>query len=934
MLGPLKAWRDGQEIDLGWPKQQAVLAVLLLELNRPVPADKIVDRVWGERHPQHARNTVHTNISRLRRALLPEQAAESSGVVLASTDAGYLLRGDPAQLDTSAFEQHLAAGRGHYRDGELVSAAEDVDTALAMWRGEPFGGLEGPLIEAERRRLQERHLDAVELRAMINLDRGYETETVADLAGLVLQFPVRERLRELLMLALYRSGRQADALQTFHDLRETLTDTLGVDPCPALHRLYQQILVGDPALSRPSGTRATTQDAGVAGPPRQLPAAPRLFTGRRDELTALTDAVDEPADSGIAVVITAIGGTGGIGKTWLALHWAHQNVDLFPGGQLYVNLRGFDSSGEPMPPAVAVRGFLTALGVSPAAIPIDLDAQTALYRSLAAGKQLLVVLDNARDVAQVTPLLPGSRTCTVLITSRRHLAGLVATHGAQILDLDVLSDTEARELLVRHLGPDRLAAEPSSVNTLLDRCAGLPLAISIVAARIAARPDFALAALAEELQDAATRLDGLDAGELTADLRAVISWSYRVLDIDTARVFALLGLVQGPDVGLHAVASLTALPAARARIVLRELEAAHLVQQHMPDRYRMHDLVRLYAAERATHDLTTDARQEALRRFIDFYLHTAHAGESLLNPHGRPIALDHPAPGAVPRPLRNAAEALDWFDTEHICIQATQQLAVQQGWLPSVWQLAWTITNFQRRRGHFNDHIGTWQTGLAAAGQLGDPNTRALACWQLGYAFTRARRHADAFDHLRQALTLAEQTKDIYILAGTHRALACTWERRGDDQQALTHATQAVELFEGLDFPVWYAEALNVLGWFQARLGYYADARTNCEKSLALYRGNPDSDGEASTLDSLGFIASRTDLHADALDYYHRALELFTQVGNAYQEADTRDKLGDVHVALDQQAEARASWQRALSLYQAQYRIADVARIRQKLADS
>ncbi|WP_244223926.1 NB-ARC domain-containing protein, partial [Amycolatopsis circi] len=386
--------------------------------------------------------------------------------------------------------------------------------------------------------------------------------------------------------------------------------------------------------------------------PRQLPCPPRLFTGRTVELVQLDRHLD------LAGTV-AIGGTGGIGKTWLALHWAHQRLSRFPDGQLHVDLHGFDPTGQPTSAAEAIRGFLDALGVAPSAIPVDLEAQIGLYRSLLAGKRMLLVLDNARDIEQVTPLLPGTPTCTVLITSRRHLVGLAALYGVQLLNLDVLPDSDARELLTGHLGPDRLATEPGTVADLLTMCAGLPLAVRIVAARAQHHPTFPLAVLAEELRDASARLDGLDAGGLRVNLRAVLSWSVRALSPQATRLFGLLGIAPGPDISLAAAEALAATPAAQLRTVLRELEIASLVQQHVPRRYRMHDLIRLYASD----TLTEDARDAALRRILHFYTHTAHAADRLLNPRQGSIPLDPPAPDALPHPLPDALAALAWYHT-------------------------------------------------------------------------------------------------------------------------------------------------------------------------------------------------------------------------------------------------------------------------------
>lgn len=665
--------------------------------------------------------------------------------------------------------------------------------------------------------------------------------------------------------------------------------------------------------------------------PRQLPAAPRLFTGRARELTRLTDALHTGAGPGATVVISAIGGTGGIGKTALAVHWAHQNVERFPAGQLYVNLRGFDPSSTPMPPAVAVRGFLDTLGVEPGAIPADLDTQAALYRSLVAGTRMLIVLDNARDTAQVVPLLPGSATCTVLVTSRKHLGGLVTGHGAMPLDLDALDEAEARELLIRHVGHDRVAAESMAVAELLACCAGLPLALGIVAGRATAHPEFPLSVLADEIREVSERLDALNAGELSVDLRAAFSSSYQALDTEASEVFRLLGLVPGPDISLPAVASLAAQSVARIRALLRDLEAAYLVQQHVPGRYRMHDLIRLYAAERAQDD-SPDRRNAALQRVVDFYLHTAYAGDRLLDlKRPAPIALGQPVAKCVPHALKDPAAALAWFDIEHPCLLATQKLAARQGWYASTWQLAWTLSSFQFRRGHLHDFVAVWRVGLAAVSRLDAPATRCLAHRLLGQACTFARLSAEAIDNLQQALTLAEQIGDACEQAHTHRALAWAWEQQGDDQQALIHASDALCLYEALDNAVWEARALKLVGWLYARLDRYQDARIYCENALALIRQHHHREGEADTLDSLGYIAHHTGEYADAIDYYHQALILFRDLGSTYDEANVLSRLGEVHIALGQHGEAYDVWQQARDLYQAQHRTADVEHIQQRI---
>ncbi len=665
--------------------------------------------------------------------------------------------------------------------------------------------------------------------------------------------------------------------------------------------------------------------------PHQLPGAPRLFTGRVRELARLTAVLDS-AKQGATVVISAIGGAGGIGKTWLAVHWAHQNIKRFPDGQLYVNLRGFDPSGSPMPPGVAVRDFLDALGVDPAAVPVDLDAQAGLYRSLVTGKRMLMVLDNARDTAQVAPLLPGDPACTVVVTSRHQLTGLVTAHGALLVDLDVLSEVEARELLVRHLGYDRITAEPEAVAELLERCGGVPLALGIVAARSAAHPDFPLSVLVEELREASARLDALDAGELRVNLRAVFSWSYQALDAETAKVFGLLGLAPGPDISLAAAASLVGHPVTRTRSLLRDLETAYLVRQHAPGRYRLHDLICLYAAERAQDELPQDARDAALRRLIDFYIHTAHAGDQLLHSHRQPI---EPIPldtSCRPYPLKDTADVMAWFIAEHSSLLAAQRLAAENSWNTQVWHLAWILDSFHRRRNLLSDYFAVSWAGLAAAQRLNDPTARAQIHRSLGDAYSRAGEYAKARDHLGQALTLAEQTEDVLSQFHTLHVLAWSWELQDADHQALIHATDSLQLAKKLDNPLPKADALRQMGWYHVRLGHYNHARSYCEAALAVYLQCGDREHEAHVLHELGYLAHRTGNHTQAVGYYRDAIALFRARGNTYWQAILLDYLAESHAILGQHGEARDAWQQAVDLYRAQHRITDADRVEQQLA--
>jgi tetratricopeptide (TPR) repeat protein len=669
-----------------------------------------------------------------------------------------------------------------------------------------------------------------------------------------------------------------------------------------------------------------------AGPvPRQLPAAPAGFAGRREELARLTAALDDSTGQGATVVISAIAGAGGIGKTWLALHWAHQHVDRFPDGQLVVNLNGFAPTDAPMTPARAVRGFLDALGVEPGSIPVELQAQIGLYRSLVAGRRMLILLDNARTAEQVVPLLPGSPTCTVLITSRNRLSSVLTAHGAHPLPVDVLTDHEARQLLAGRLGAHRLAAEPAAVTELLGCCGGLPLALSIVAGRAQTHPNFPLAHLAAELRDATTRLGALDDEDPAASLPAVLSWSYTTLPTNQARMFELLGIAPGPDISLPAAAHLTNQPIPQTRALLRGLEHAHLVHQHLPGRYRMHDLIALYANDRAHHDLPDTDRTDGLRRLADFYLHTANTADRLLQPHRPPIQLDPPGSDYHPVPLADSAAAWVWLDAEHRCLLATQQLAADHGWHRTVWQLAWTLTTFDHRRGHRHDLLAAWQAGLAAAHHDSDPASLCLAHRNLGHTYAHLGRHTDALAHLGYAQTLAEDTRDLAAQAHTHRALGRAWELQGDDQRALEHATNALHRFQALDQPVLEADARSMVGWYSARLGLHQQAHTHLHSALTLARHHGGRHCEATTLDTLGYLAHHTGQHDQALHHYQQALTLRRKLGLTYGEADTLDRLGHTHVALGDPDRARHTWQQALQLYQTQHRVHDAQRIQHQL---
>jgi DNA-binding SARP family transcriptional activator len=603
LLGPLVVRRNGLAVPVPGGKPRAALAALLLNADQLATVDQLAGVLWGPDPPPSARVSVQNHIKLLRQALGAAARAR-----IATWPGGYVLHLEAGELDVSRFQNLLACARAAARDRRWEQASAQASAGLLLWRGEPLADVHSELL-AQRAvpYLTEMRLQAWETRLEAEVQLGHHADAIVELQQLTGAHPLREHLHALLMLALQRCGRQAEALAAYQTARRILIGELGAEPGPELRQAHRQVLAGDPgAIPAPA---PTAPGVGRTVVPRQLPAPVRDFVGREAELAALTGFLDHAVSSMSArLVISAIGGMAGIGKTALAVHWAHQVVDRFPDGQLYVNLRGFHPSGKPMSSDEAVRGFLDALQVPVEQIPASPDAQAGLYRSLLAGRRMLVVLDNARDAGQVRPLLPGSPGCLVLVTSRSQLSGLIAIEGTYALALDVLTEAEARELLARRLGTARIDAEPGGAAELIGLCARLPLALAIAAGRASARPRFPLSALAE-LADSRRRLDALDAGDAAASVQAVFSWSLDSLTAPAERMFALLGLHPGPDITIPAAASLAGIPPPQAGQALDELTEAHLIAEHSPGRYAMNDLLRAYAAEQArNHDSDTGRR--------------------------------------------------------------------------------------------------------------------------------------------------------------------------------------------------------------------------------------------------------------------------------------------------------------------------------------
>ncbi|GLZ28281.1 hypothetical protein Lesp02_04710 [Lentzea sp. NBRC 105346] len=813
LLGPVEAG-----VGLGPLRQRAVLVAVLLDA--PVPVDRLAERVWGPAVPRSARRTLFSYLSRLK----------SAGVPIERRPAGYVV--EPSTVDVDRFRELMRDKR--------------YDEALALWRGEPFAELDSPwFTEVRAALIAER--DAAEFEQVESaLSNGVRID-LAGLAGRCARRPLDERLAAQYVLALHRAGRTADALAHYDRTRRVLLDELGVEPGPLLRRRHLEVL---------------------EAVPRQLPARPRSFAARQEDLAKIQ-----------VGAITVISGPGGVGKTWLALQWARPH----PDGELYADLRGFDPAREPVRPEVALRGFLRALGVGEP--PADLDDQVALYRTLTASKRMLVLLDNARDAEQVTPLLPAGPS-TVLITSRHRLHGLVTGHGARPVPLDVLDEAGSRLVLRAHL--------PGAPDELVELCGGLPLALGIAAARAHAVPD-----LVQELRE--DRLGALDGGDLTASLRAVFSWSLRALDTTTAEVFALLGRTPGPDAGTAAVAAMAGRP---VRADLRRLEDAHLVEQHLPGRYRMHDLVRLHAAEQP-------ADPEAARRLVRYYLGTAFAADRVIYTYRSPIDV---TPGTAPD------EPLSWFAAEHACLRAAQRMALDHGWDDEVWRLAWVLDGYHVQRGLLLDLRAMWSDGLPAARRCGSRLGQFVAHRMLGIVHGQLGDYDTAHHHLAQARGFAAGVQHAHVDMATARVLSF----QEDWQPALDLARRSLDVYETLDNDLWQALGHTAVGWFATRLG--ARDATHFERALALFRKHDDSSGEADNLANLGHLHALAGRADTAIAHYERALELLRATDLAYDEAVVLEQYGEALEILGRDATAVRS--QAAALFRSQNRMHKVRELR------
>ena len=651
--------------------------------------------------------------------------------------------------------------------------------------------------------------------------------------------------------------------------------------------------------------------------PQQLPAAVPFFVGRAAEMRTLSNILDEPGSGGGPGGVIVVSGTAGVGKTALTTHWGHQAAARFPDGELYMNLRGFDPSGQPVQPADAIRTFLEALQVPADRIPPGAPGREGLYRSLLASKRMLIVLDNARDADQVRPLLPGGRTCQVIITSRDQMTGLVATEGALQVSLGVLDHTDARNLLDLRLRNARVAHEPEAADKLVELCARLPLALGIAAARAAAHPRFPLAALVAELQQVGSTLDILNGGDLASDLRAVFSWSYLGLSADAARMFRLAGIHPGPDIAVPAAASLAGVSMPLARQLLGELARAHLLAEHAPGRYSCHDLLSAYAVEEAGLTESESERRAAVHRLLNHYLCTAQAADRLMHAYRRPVVLTPLGSGVTLHHLTSQEQALGWFDAEHRNLIAAVTLAADSGLDTYAWQLPWVLETFLYRRSHWHDWSATQHTALAAAQRLGEHDALTEAHTGVAAAQVLLGHPDDALRHLAQALRLSEEADDLAGQVNVHLAIARTKGRQRRFGEALDATQRGLRLCQAARDrvrPVQEGKALNQMGWELSRLGRHQEALGYCQQAVTLLQRLGDRHTTSDALDSLAHALCHLGRHAEAARCYGRAVDLKNQLGERHTQAETLMDAGDAHRAGGDIPAARSAWTRALAI--------------------
>ncbi|MDI2030702.1 BTAD domain-containing putative transcriptional regulator [Saccharopolyspora sp. TS4A08] len=916
LLGPLEVRLDGVPLEVGRTPVRALLACLLLEPNQVVPMDRLIDTLWDDEPPASARTIIQGYVSRLRKFF------GTSGPEIITRAPGYLLRVDGERIDAHRARSLISRAHGL----EPAERSRLLTEALELWSGSVLADIAGSrLHRMVAPNLDELRLLALEERIAADLELGRHHQLIAELSTLVDQHPIRERLAGQLMLANYRAGHRAEAQARYHELRHRLSHELGIDPGPELRELYEKLLRDDPAL-RNHPSRAEP-GLGIRRPvPAELPPAPAGFVGRRLEFATL-NAMLETREKGSSL-ITVLTGTAGVGKSALALTWSHRVAEEFPDGQLYASLRGFDSEHQPLTPGEALTSMLKTLGVASDAIPVELDDRTALYRSLLAKRKVLVLLDNARDSDQVLPLLPGSAASLVVVTSRRRLDGLVVRSGARVLPLETLPTESAIELLDRAGVPGKSAAEPDAAAELAELCGGLPLALRIAAARLAANPARGVSDLVHELTDERNRLQALDIDDdADTSVRRAFDISYRSLPPVHAETFRVLGLIPGQTFTAHAVAALCDTDPASAQRRLRALALAHLVTEPEPDRFGMHDLLRAYARE-----LPAGVEDSAaLRRLLGHYLCAADHARRFLRPTRD--ELDFCAQGDHRPEVGSRSQALEWFDAEWPNLVAAVRAAKLAGMHDMAWPLARLQFNYLMVRCPWEDWLRVYTDGAESARAVGDPVGKVLMSAGLGVACARSGKLDEALAHYEESYRVAVQTGDSERLAMTQVNLSSALFRLRRYEEAKIHSKDALKVYRSLGDRYFVAGALNNLAMVEQVNGELEAALRHLREAEGLYREADDLETLAMVLNNCGEVSIELGNLDDGERFHHEALEVARQCGSAVRQASANLGLGDVARLRGDVPVACTRWETALSIFEAEGS-PQVREVRQRLDEA
>jgi DNA-binding SARP family transcriptional activator len=930
LLGRVTVSRSGVPVALRAPMTRNLLAVLLLNANRVVPAGHLVDVLWGDDPPETAVASLHNHVARLRSLLATLQADKCpGGAEHAATRAGsgqirtvapgYLLEVAGGELDLEVFSGLLVRGREAFAAGDWEEAAGELTAGLALWRGDPLEDVTSALLrEREVPRLLQLRLDALEDRIDADLQVGRIQEAIGDLGGLTAAHPLRERFHAQLMLACYRAGRRADALAAYRRAREVLADELGVDPGPELQQLHQRILAADPVIA------AEDPDAAAARAPRtsrwppatvQLPADTADFTGRQAPVRLLCDALGAQPDEARpgAVAISVVTGMGGVGKTALAVHTAHRLRTRFPDGQLFISLQGATS---PLHPAEVLARILRDLGTPDTAIPASQEERATRYRTLLADRSMLIVADDASDAAQVRPLLPGTNRCAVLVTSRSTLSGLT---GAKFLELDALDGHDARALFSAIVGQERTAAEQDATADVLSSCAGLPLAIRVAAARLASRPNWSIAHLSERLADERTRLTELTAGDLA--VRASFAVSYDALPPgghDPARVFRLLGLPRMVTLSLPAIAALAGQPASDMIAALEVLTDAHMLESPAANRFQLHDLLRSYAAELAQCTDSPDERRTATCRMLGWYATTAITAARVLEPSYRlPAIVLTRAPATAPADPAPATprHALDWFEAERVNLIAAAGHAAELGLHLTAVQIAVAMWSFFQRTPYPEDSLATSQVGVSSARHLGDDAVLSWALNSLGQAHGVLGHYRDSSRCLTEALHIRQRAGDRAGEAAVLNSLATNLSSQQRHEEALGHLRRALTIYTALGQRPYAAMIMNNIGENLLSLKRHDEALGNLRRALAIRHETGDRYGEGITEAALGDTYLDLSHFECAVGHYRRALAAYqATAGEHLNLASVLYNLGRALESLGRAREAHDAWLTAIPI--------------------